>query len=77
LVYSVSAVKNPKERIALSAVTDAGAKTLYWFIDADYIGAAEQGQSVMWNPRPGVFTIRAVDDTGRSPSRKLLVEIAQ
>jgi penicillin-binding protein 1C len=77
LVYNVGAAQNPKERIALSAVTDAGAKTLYWFMDAEYVGAAEPGQPVMWKPRPGVFTVRAVDDTGRAASRKLLVEITR
>ena len=77
LVYTVSAAKEQKERIAFSAVTDADVKTLYWFIGTEYAGAAEPGQAVIWKPRAGVFTVRAVDDAGRSSSRKLVVETVQ
>lgn len=77
VTYTISADGKSAEKIALSAVTDSDAATLYWFIDADYIGAVPAGQAAFWKPKPGSFTVRTVDDRGRADSRKITVSISQ
>lgn len=68
--------KEEKERIVLSAVTDADVKMLYWFVDDEYIGSSEQSKSILWLPnKSGRFEIRAVDDHGRFDSRTAQVVV--
>lgn len=77
VVYSLPADGKGADKISLSAVTDSDAETIYWFVDAEYVGAAPAGQPAFWKPKPGTFTVRAVDDRGRADSRKMTVAIAQ
>ncbi len=77
VIYSITADGKGSDKISLSAVTDSDAATVYWFVDAEYIGAVPPGQAAFWKPKPGTFTVRAVDDRGRADSRKMTVSIAQ
>lgn len=65
------------EEVPLSALTDAGAKAVHWFADGRYLGKASPGQAFDWNPTPGRYVLRAVDDAGRAGSREVSVEASQ
>jgi penicillin-binding protein 1C len=64
-----------EEAIALQAAVDGDAAELYWFVDESYVGKTRSGSTVFWRPRAGQFTVRAVDDRGRSDARPLKVEV--
>ena len=66
-----------QEGVPLIAVADADARTLHWFIDADYVGKTDPQKPLMWKPRPGHFVVRVLDDLGRSDSRALDVEVTR
>lgn len=75
-VYTIQQSKEEKERIVFSAVTDADVKTLYWFVNDEYIGSSDQSKSIFWLPgKSGRFEIRVVDDHGRFDSRTVQVAI--
>jgi penicillin-binding protein 1C len=63
-----------EEAIALQAAVDGDAEELFWFVDDAFVGRARSGATVFWAPRSGQFTVRAVDDRGRSDARPLRVE---
>jgi penicillin-binding protein 1C len=61
-----------RQTIALSAVTDADVRTLYWFAGADFLGSSKPGEPLFWQPvSAGSYAVRAVDDHGRSDERPL------
>ena len=62
-----------EEVIAFSAVTDADAAWLYWFVDDRLLDKAPNGKPLFWRAQPGRFLVRVVDDHGRSDSRELIV----
>ncbi len=67
------------EQIPLRAVSDADATTLFWFINNEVIGNIKSSETLFWTPPPhaGKYTIRAVDDLGRSDSRELEIEVVE
>ena len=70
--YQVRVSRFGTEKIALAATTDAGVRTLYWFVDDAYVGSVPGGQVLMWTPeRTGRFLVRVVDDRGSSDAREL------
>ena len=72
--YQIRVSRLGNERIGFSATTDAGSRTLYWFVDDAYLGSVATGQPLMWAPeRTGRFLIRVVDDHGRTDSRDLSI----
>lgn len=61
-------------RIAFSATVDAGVREVYWFVDDGYVGAAQAGETLFWQPlAAGAHVARVVDDHGRSETRELRV----
>jgi len=76
--YTRRASRDGEERIAFNATVDANARELYWFVDEDFIGTAKPGEPLFWQPAaPGEYTLRAVDDRGRTDSRRLRVDVVQ
>lgn len=64
--------------IALAATDDADVHALYWFIDDAYVGRSAPGQALGWQPpQAGTYTVRVVDDHGRSDSRALTVGLVE
>ena len=64
--------------LALQAVTGGDASDLFWFADKTFIGRTARGQTLFWRPPvSGQFTVRAVDDLGRSDVRRVAAEIVQ
>lgn len=73
ITYQMRSDNFAKESIQLAAVADADVKKLYWFVNESYVGVTSPGQMFSWQPKIGDFLVRAVDDFGRSASRKLKV----
>ncbi|MET0225255.1 MAG: penicillin-binding protein 1C [Dokdonella sp.] len=63
--------------IAFSATVDGSARTIYWFVDDAFAGAAKAGEAFYWETTAaGRHTVRAVDERGHADTRELNVEIA-
>lgn len=75
LVYSLRAKRIGKDSIPLQAVTDADARSVYWFIDEKLLGKSNSGQPFFWSAKPGSFMVRAVDDQGRADVREIKVTV--
>lgn len=58
-------------KVPLTAVVDADARQLFWFVDERFVGKSASGEPLFWSPRPGTSVVRVVDDRGRSESREL------
>jgi len=67
----------PGSTLALQAVTGGDAAAVFWFADRAFIGKAARGETLFWKP-PGAgrYTLRAVDDLGRSDARQVATELA-
>ncbi len=74
LIYSLSAANNNHRDILFSASADADVKKLYWFINNSFAGSASRDESLPWLAKPGQYTVRVIDDHGRSDARELWVE---
>jgi penicillin-binding protein 1C len=55
-----------KSTIEFSAVSDR--RRLFWFVDDAFVG---EGNTVLWEGKPGLFVVRVVDDQGQSASTVL------
>ncbi|MEK6698369.1 MAG: penicillin-binding protein 1C [Nitrospirota bacterium] len=71
VTYSLRARSLDRERIPLTAVTDADTRTVYWFVNERFLGTSASGKPFLWRPTSGRFIIRAVDDQGRSDAREI------
>jgi penicillin-binding protein 1C len=68
-------LRSGADTLALQAVTDGDAALVYWFVDEAFVGRAARGTTLFWRPEAGGrFTVRAVDDLGRSDARPVAVE---
>jgi penicillin-binding protein 1C len=63
--------------ILFFAAADADVKTLYWFVDHDFIGSSEPDKPLAWQARSGAFSVRVVDDHGRTAMRNLIVRTVE
>lgn len=61
--------------IPLSAVSDAGIKSLYWFINESFVAKTKPGETFLWRAKPGKYVLRVVDDHGLADARNVQVEI--
>ena len=73
IIYSLRTHHDSSSNIPLEANYDSSSKELYWFIDEEYVGKSQAGASIYWQARSGKFIVKAVDDLGRSSSRRLVV----
>lgn len=77
LTYSLRAGRIGQETVALQAVTDADARSVFWFLDEKYLGESRSGQPFFWIARPGNYVLRAVDNQGRSDARDFNVSVVE
>jgi penicillin-binding protein 1C len=63
------------DAVPLSAVSDADARRVHWFVDDAYVGESRSGGTLFWQARPGRFVVRAVDELGRSETRTFEVGV--
>jgi penicillin-binding protein 1C len=76
--YTRRASREGEERVAFNATVDASTRELYWFVDEDFVGSVKPGEPLFWQPAAaGEYTLRAVDDRGRTDSRRLRVDVVQ
>ena len=74
--YALRLQQLGQERIAFSATTDADVHALYWFVNDAYVGHSAPGASLYWQPpTAGSYTVRVVDDHGRSDQRPLGISL--
>jgi penicillin-binding protein 1C len=65
-------VDRPLE-IELFAAAPADANQLSWFVDQQVVAQIAPGKPAYWSPKSGDYTVRAVDDRGRSSSVRVRV----
>ena len=66
-------ISNPVP-IALRAEAPRG--KLFWFADGAFLGQANAGEGLAWQPpRAGRYVLRAVDEAGQADSRDINVEV--
>ncbi|MDS0794572.1 penicillin-binding protein 1C [Burkholderia pseudomultivorans] len=76
--YAMRVKSADDTRIAFNATADASAHTLYWFVNDAYVGRSAPGEALFWQPHTaGGYTVRVVDDHGRSDQRPLAVGLEQ
>lgn len=65
------------EAVPLNAISDGNVQTLHWFINDRYFGKSQPGEALQWHPQPGRYSVRVVDDQGRSANTNMLVSLVQ
>jgi penicillin-binding protein 1C len=75
MIYNLRAKKVGWESIPLSAVSDADARELYWFVNERFVGKAKSGESFFWRAIPGSAVLRVIDDQGRSDARDIHIAV--
>jgi penicillin-binding protein 1C len=77
VIYTLRPGIDQHDSIALSATTDADAQEVFWFVNESFVGKARSGTAFMWQPSPGHYTVRAVDDLGRADAREVEVQTSR
>jgi len=75
--YSLRASRVGEDPVPLTAVTDADAREVFWFMDGELVGRSPPAEPFLWRPRPGTFVVRAVDDHGRAGAARVSFEVVQ
>ncbi|WP_410250243.1 penicillin-binding protein 1C [Candidatus Trichorickettsia mobilis] len=70
VVYSLKVSKF----ITFSAITDANAATLFWFVDNQFIAKTMPTELFLWQATIGKKIIRVIDNNGYSHTRVIIVE---
>jgi penicillin-binding protein 1C len=77
VVYSLRISDLNKERIPLTAITDADSRIVRWFMNEQYLGTSVSGKPYFWRAKPGQFIVRAVDDLGRTSFREVRTQLVE
>jgi penicillin-binding protein 1C len=62
-------------QVPFTAVSDAGTRILYWFVDEHFVGETPRDKPLFWTLQPGHFEVRVVDDQGRGDVRPMDVQL--
>jgi len=73
--YPLPADQLNKAEVPFTAVSDAGTRTLYWFVDERFVGETPRDKPLFWTLKPGRYDVRVVDDQGRGDARQMDVEL--
>ena len=71
--YAIRREVEADRQIPLNAIVDSTTTKLHWFVDESYLGSADNGETLFWSANAGEYLIRAVDDFGRSASKRIAV----
>lgn len=74
LTYTVSRRLSNTSTIPLIATIEADVQTLHWFVNESYIGKSKRDEPLWWQPKPGHFVVRAVDEWGRTDAVDILIK---
>ncbi len=62
--------------IAIDLRATDSSRTLFWFADRGFLGRAESAEGLAWTPtQAGRYTVRVLDEAGRSDARDVSIEI--
>ena len=75
--YFTRTNSNKNEQIQLAAITDADVQHMYWFLNEEFLGKSKVTEPYYWNMRPGTYTLRVIDDHGRSDTKAFSVLLTQ
>jgi penicillin-binding protein 1C len=76
VIYQLRGKPADARTVALQAVAGGDATTVFWFADQTFLGKTARGETLFWKPATGGhFTVRAVDDLGRSDVRQMVAEL--
>ncbi len=76
VTYNLRTKAKDSAKIPFTAVADADARTLYWFINQNFVGKSKSGEPFFMLPAPGRYVVRVVDDRGRSDLRDIAIQVA-
>ncbi|HEY0634302.1 MAG TPA: penicillin-binding protein 1C [Gammaproteobacteria bacterium] len=76
LVYQYRPGDQQRSQLPLTAVSDADARSLYWFLNERFVGNSKPQEALLLPLKPGDYVVRVLDDTGSGDSRELHVELA-
>ena len=62
-------------QIPLTAVTDGDVKTLYWFVNNQFLGSSQRDKALIWQAKAGQYMLRVVDDHGQAAIRQVNILI--
>ncbi len=74
LTYTLRAGDLAKSSLPLRADPAPGVRTLHWFAGAVSLGSTSALQPLLWQAPPGHWTLRCLDDQGRSATCLVRVE---
>ena len=74
---SINGITHLAVGTSTTAVADGDARQLYWFLDSKLLGRADSTEPFYWTPAPGRFTVRAVDNHGRSDAQSIRVVVVE
>lgn len=77
VAYSLRSATVGKQTIPLTAITDADARNVFWFVNEKFLGKSAASVPFHWVAAPGEFTVRAVDDQGRADTRVVKVIVVE
>ena len=62
--------------VPISLRAEGNRGKLFWFSNEAFIGEANAGETLAWNPpRAGRYVLRVIDEAGRADSRDIAVEV--
>ena len=71
VTYSLAGAEPSARVLSLQAEADADVAKIYWFADRAFLGATTRAIQLSWEPKTGHYTIIAMDDHGRSDTRRI------
>jgi penicillin-binding protein 1C len=73
LEYAVRPGNDTARQVPFIATVDPDVRQLFWFIDDRFVGVTGTQKPLFWSAESGSYTVRVVDDSGRSASTGMRV----
>jgi penicillin-binding protein 1C len=78
VTYVASRASHAKLQIPLQVRhTGGGGGKLFWFAGNKFLGENDETHALLWEPLPGTYTIRLVDETGQADSQRIQILTAE
>ncbi|MGB2579632.1 penicillin-binding protein 1C [Elusimicrobium simillimum] len=76
VIYTYKDNESDKPIIPLKADLDADAGKVFWFVGGQFMGESKENQTLFIKPKSGTFTVKAVDDMGRSAQSMVTISVS-